>query len=436
MKRWLVFLLLALGLLVLVSPGLVGLIAERSIERQLELAASQDGPVVVTTERFERGWFTSEGRHRLPLADPALIALLAFVTPGAGNPGPVPVLIINTRLDHGLVPVAGLGRDAAGLLPALANGVSTLALETTDGRVLPVPGLLTTRVGLTGGASFRYRLPAGGASGDGVEAAWQGADVTLETGADGRHLGVDGTIEGLVATSGGRRAALGRLTAEGSAAATRYGFAVGDLRMILEEALLSENGDEERLRRARLEFELSLDGERVSSALEMKLDGLDTPAGRYDLDVAASAGELDARVFGALLRGLEQSAAAGGNTDLEFVELDLRRLLSSGAEAEISRFELTTDGGRMSALVEAAVASAGSLRGWPGIVLATSARADVSIDRELVTGRFADTLRPLVAGGFLVPAGERFRLQAEFADGIATVNGAPLPVPVPGQSRP
>jgi len=436
MKRWLIFALVALALLVLVSPGLVGLIAERSIERQLEFAASQDSPVEVTTERFERGWFTSEGRHRVPLADPALIALLAFVTPEAGQPGPAPVLIINTKLDHGLVPVASVARDAAGLLPALANGVSTLELETADGRVLPVPGLLATRVGLTGSASFRYRLPPGRASRDGVDAEWLGADVTLETGSDGRHLGLDATIEGLEAGAGGRHASFGRLDAVGSAAATRYGFAVGELRVTLEEALLSENGDEERLRRARLELELSLDGERVSSALEMKLDGLDTPAGRFDLDLAASARKLDARVFGALLRGLERSAGAGAATGLESVELDFRRLLSAGAGAAISRFELATDEGRLSALVDAEVASADSLRGWPGILLATAASADVTVDRELVTGRFAEALRPLVAGGFLVPAGERFRMRAEFADGIATVNGAPLPVPVPGQSRP
>ena len=65
MNRWFVAALITLALIVLVSPGIVGRIAEKSVEENLNFAASESDDVVVTTESFERGWFASEGRHRI-----------------------------------------------------------------------------------------------------------------------------------------------------------------------------------------------------------------------------------------------------------------------------------------------------------------------------------------------------------------------------------
>ena len=67
MKRWLVVLLVLLAVLVLIMPGIVGRLAEQNIADNIEWAESDSPGVNIETERFERGWFTSEGTHRIVL---------------------------------------------------------------------------------------------------------------------------------------------------------------------------------------------------------------------------------------------------------------------------------------------------------------------------------------------------------------------------------
>ncbi|MDH3441404.1 MAG: DUF945 family protein, partial [Gammaproteobacteria bacterium] len=67
MKKWLVAVLVVLALLVLVAPGIVGRLAEQNIEENIDWAESDSPGVNIRTESFERGWFTSVGRHRVVL---------------------------------------------------------------------------------------------------------------------------------------------------------------------------------------------------------------------------------------------------------------------------------------------------------------------------------------------------------------------------------
>ena len=58
MKKGFVALLIALALIVLVSPGIVGHFAERSMEENLDWAATENREVVVTSTRGIRGCTT------------------------------------------------------------------------------------------------------------------------------------------------------------------------------------------------------------------------------------------------------------------------------------------------------------------------------------------------------------------------------------------
>ena len=75
-KKGIVVLLIVVALLVLLSPGLIGRMAEKSIDENLNWAADQSGGVVVTSEKFQRGWFSSQGQHRVRIDDDELKALL------------------------------------------------------------------------------------------------------------------------------------------------------------------------------------------------------------------------------------------------------------------------------------------------------------------------------------------------------------------------
>ena len=67
MKKSFVFLLLALALVVIVSPGIVGKLAEQSMDENLDWAANESREFSVTALGFDRGWFSSDGRHRIEL---------------------------------------------------------------------------------------------------------------------------------------------------------------------------------------------------------------------------------------------------------------------------------------------------------------------------------------------------------------------------------
>jgi hypothetical protein len=72
---------------------------------------------------------------------------------------------------------------------------------------------------------------------------------------------------------------------------------------------------------------------------------------------------------------------------------------------------------------------------WPALLLALTASADVRLPAGLVEmARAADPqASSLVALGFLKKDGDFYSLEAAYAQGLLTVNGAPLPIPLPGR---
>ena len=104
MKKGVVVILVLLAVIVLASPAIVGRLAEEKMDENLTWAATESGEVTVTSEYFERGWFSSEGRHRVEIRDPGIRAALATLAgrePDDGDPS----LIIDTRIDHGLIQI-------------------------------------------------------------------------------------------------------------------------------------------------------------------------------------------------------------------------------------------------------------------------------------------------------------------------------------------
>lgn len=185
MKRWLVALLVLLAVTVLVSPGIIGRLAEDNLERALPGGSAYgEGDYIVTREHFERGWFTTEGRHRIEIRHGRvhdLILELAELEPDA-----VPVLIVDTHVDHGLVPVTSMARESGSLRPGLASTVSTMALDPGTGEPLAIPGKLYSNIGLTGDTTTRYLLDSGSFASDGFAASWEGADLSFTIGPTGR----------------------------------------------------------------------------------------------------------------------------------------------------------------------------------------------------------------------------------------------------------
>jgi hypothetical protein len=71
---------------------------------------------------------------------------------------------------------------------------------------------------------------------------------------------------------------------------------------------------------------------------------------------------------------------------------------------------------------------------WPSVLLKTTASVDVKVPVELFD--LATSMNPqagsLIAMGILQKDGDNYVMAAKYAQGLVTVNGAPMPIPIPG----
>ena len=209
MRKSVVILLVIAAVVVLLSPGIIGRIAEESVDSNLRWAADENEGIAVTAVRFDRGWFSSEGRHRIDVRDPGMreaLAVLAGREPDAGDPA----VIIDTRIDHGLIPVTSVGRADGSLAPGLGRGVSTLFIEYPDGQAIPVPGTIYSTIGLDGTLSADYVVAAGSLEADGGTATWGDTNIDFSTDHTAESFTVNGTIESLVVSDAGDTLRLGK----------------------------------------------------------------------------------------------------------------------------------------------------------------------------------------------------------------------------------
>ena len=150
MRKSVIFLLFVIALIVIISPGIIGRLAEQSMDENLDWAAAESREIAITSLGFDRGWFTSHGQHRIEIRSGELrdsLMLLAY----ENGFDELPVLIIDTRIDHGLVPVTSIGRQQGSLAPGLGNAVSTLSFEfATIGKDRPDDGAEGTQVSFRG----------------------------------------------------------------------------------------------------------------------------------------------------------------------------------------------------------------------------------------------------------------------------------------------
>ena len=443
MKRWVVVLLLLLAVVVLVSPGIVGQLAERNLKNSISWAESESGDFLVTEEKFERGWFTAEGRHRIELKHGDLRSRILKLAGGdAGDQ--IPALVVDTRIDHGLVPITSMSRKSGSLMPGLASTVSTLQLDPGDGKLIAIPGTLYSQVRLTGGTLSRYLLGSGSLDEDELELDWEGADVSMTTDSSRRSLHYDGTIYPLSARTANGSFRLGLTAVDGDSRYTDYGLMVGAIALSIESMSLRGAGGEE-LATSRLTVNASneLVDDRVNGKTTMTIADVSIPGvGGVDVAMDVSANGLDARSLQAIVTEFE-SAQSADDPDAAMaalyprVEHDLRTLLSAGAELRVDRFDVTLPQGEVTTKLRLNLpeTDAAADFSWTAFILALTASADLRIPVALMD--LAQTANPesaaLIAMGILKRDGESYIVNARYEKGLLTVNGAPMPIPLPGR---
>lgn len=435
MKKSIVILLVVLALAIIVSPGILGRLAEKSVDDNLNWAAAESGDLVVSSDSFDRGWFSSDGQHRVEIREGNLKAMLL----GLGEPADdidLPVLVINTHLDHGLFPVSSMAREKGSLMPGLGSAVSTLSVEFDNGDNVDIPGKIYSKIGLTGELQSSYVLEAGSREKNGATAAWGETQVDITTNPSTGNVVFEGKVGTLSIADGADLFAVDALTFSGRQAPTKFGFTVGDIKLELDTMSISSNGVQAGgLKRMSVDGNTHLSGNRLSARTFLEMQSQAIPQlGEFTVVADIKLDGADAGAIGALQKSLE---AQGANPDpgqmFATVEDDLKRLLASGFELRFDQFDITLPMGTVMSKINFKVAEEDAATfEWTTLLLATEASADISVPEALV--EMALQMNPqagaAVGMGFLQKNGDVYEMKADYKKGLLTINGAPMPIPM------
>lgn len=441
MKRWLVVLLVVLAVVILVSPGIVGRMAEQNLEENIKWVESESGSIEIQTESFDRGWFTSEGRYRVFLSGASFSTAMRAYQNKTVNED-VPSLIIDTRLDHGLVPVASLGRESGSLMPGLASTVSTFQFDPGNGELVPLPGSLYSNVSLTGASDLRYLLEAGDFQGDEVQVEWQGADLAVKTDWSRGAMLIDGHIEPFTITEGSDTARFGAISIVADQVRSEYGFNVGTGEFGIDSFIVESASAPVSVGKVSFAADADVDDARLNIGSRVAIDDIVVPGmGNMKFVLGLALNRLDAASMQVVVAAFRE-AQSSPNPDAALAELfpqiegDLQKIVSSGAELRIDQLDLTLPQGKVTTKILVDFPEGGSSAdfAWSSVLLAMTANADIRMPLALF--EFVRAMNPqadaLVAMGILQQDGDDYVMNAEYAQGLLSVNGAPMPIPMPG----
>jgi len=436
-RKSIVVLLIIAATVVLLSPGIIGRIAEESVDSNLQWAANENQGIVVTSERFDRGWFSSHGRHRVEIRDEEIRRALATIAGrdlGDGDP----TLTIDTQIDHGLIPVTSVGRTEGSLAPGLGRGVSTLSIEFPDGQAVSVPGTIYSTIGLNGVLTANYIAEPGSLETDGSTASWGNTNIELSTDYSAESFAIDGNLDSLIVSDAGDTLRLGTTTFSGVQRPSRFGISVGNFEMHADSVGIDEGGIETyRLGAVALSATSDIDGERVNGDFSLGIEALDVPGyGESGFAVAMRFTGVDGTALGRMVQKLEN---AGDEADPEAMQAllqgELEAILAAGLELHVDRFDFDLPPGPVSLIMRFTVPDSGKDDfDLTSLLMRLDAEADLTASAGFVDHAMA--MNPdagaIIGMGYLRRKGDTYEMHAEYAQGLLTINGAPMPIPMGG----
>jgi len=430
-KKGVIALLLTLALIILVSPGIIGKLAEQSVGENLDWAASESGELVVTSSGFDRGWFSSEGQHRVALGDGAIRA--AMVSEGED----IPVLVIDTHLDHGLFPLTSMAREGGSLAPGLGSAVSTLMIEYGDGQTIEIPGKIYSDIGLGGDLQSSYVLAAGSKTIDGNTGTWEDIRIEVSTSPRSGNVTFDGDIGALSFEDAQEVVSVDGLTFTGRQTMTQYGFATGSLEATLGTVAVETGGVPTAVMNGMtLTANSAVNGGLFEAKTNVRITGQTIP-GFGDVSVTASfvVAGADAVAFGAVIQRLESISASPDPTQVMATGAeDFKDLFAAGFELRLDQLDVVLPMGTVLSKISIEVPQTDRASfEWMSLLLGVVASADVTLPQGLVD--YAMQMNPqaadaVISMGYLKQNGDVYEMEARYKKGVLTVNGAPVPIPL------
>lgn len=441
MKRWLVVLLVVLAVLVLVSPGIVGRLAEQNLEDNIEWAESETVGIDVQTESFDRGWFTSEGRHRVALSGSTFRDALRSYQNETGNED-LPSLIIDTRVDHGLVAVGSLNRDSGSLIPGLASMISTFHIDPGNGELVKLPGTLYSNVGLTGAASLRFLLESGDFRNEDMQIEWRGADVDVQA---NKRIGayvIDGRVEPFTISADGETIDIGAIVISADQLKSDYGFYVGTAELDVESLVAESSSAPGTIDNISFSTDASIQDERLSVTSKAAIGEMVVPGmGSMGFALDVTLNRIDAAAMQIIHEAFKEAQGAMDPEEalaelFSQTEPGFQKIAAAGAEIRIDQLDVTLPQGKLTTSMNASVPEGDTTAefSWGTVLLNMTASADIRMPESLfdMLQRMNPDASALLAMGIMIRDGEDYVMNAEFENGQLLINDAPLPFPMPG----
>ena len=432
MKKSVVILILLAVLVIIVSPGIVGKMAEDSVGENLNWAAKQSGDLVVTSTGFDRGWFSSEGQHRVELGESG-IGAVAGEFAGAGSD--LPALIIDTHIDHGIIPVTSMKRDEGSLAPGLGSAVSTLSVDLGDGEIVQLPGTIYSKVGMGGNLDSRYIVEAGTRAVEDGEVTWQPTRINVASSASSGEIEFDGAVGAMTFGNAQQVVAVDGLTFEGTQSPTQYGFNIGKLVASLGAVTMTSDGETTTgMKSFNINAESKLDDGKTSANTRIEMGGQTVPGfGEVSAIVDFNLAKIDAAALGRL------SVKLDGLINMQdpqqamlLAENEFKDLFAEGFDVEVEQFDVGLPMGTVETTMKVTIPSSDrDVFEWTSLLLATEAELNVSVPEDLV--QLATSMNPqagaLIGMGYLRKEGSVYIMDTDYKKGLLTVNGAPVPIP-------
>ncbi len=434
MKKSVLVLILLAVLIIIVSPGIVGKLAENAVDENLHWAARKSGELIVTSKGFDRGWFSSEGQHRVELAEGGLRTAMTSATGSRSDA--LPVLLINTHLDHGLIPVSSMSREEGSLAPGLGNAASTLAVEVGGGEQIDIPGTIYSKIGLGGDLDSHYIVEAGSQTVDGGEVTWQATTINIASSAKTGNVEFEGDVGAMTFGNDQQIVSIDGLTFVGQQAPSSYGFNVGNIDFMMG-ALSSNAGGQAAggMQGLSVKASSSVDGDLAAAAMRLEMSGQTIP-GFGDISVIADLGfsSIDAAALGAVSMRLDGLTGAPDPEQIMIAaEEELKDLFAAGIDVGVEQFDVALPMGTIQMKMTIQIpASDHAAFEWSSLLLDTVASLDVRVPEALV--QLASSMNPqagaIIGMGYLKKEGDLYIMDADLKQGLLTINGAPIPIPM------
>jgi uncharacterized protein YdgA (DUF945 family) len=434
-KKSVIALILFMVLIIIVSPAIVGKLAEDSVGDNLNWVAEESGELVVTSDGFDRGWFSSEGQHRVALGDGNIRSAMSTAADDFDE-DEIPVLLINTHIDHGLIPVSSMGREEGSLTPGLGSAVSTLSIELESGETIDLPGTIFSKLGLGGDLDSRYVLEAGAQTVDDGEVTWQPSTIRVAASAATGDVEFEGDMGTMTFGNDQQTVSIDSLSFAGQQAGTPYGFKVGDVDMSM--GLMTVNAGGMRvggMQGMNVTASSSVEDGLATAAMRLEMSGQTVP-GFGDISVIADADfdSVDAVALGAVAKRLEDlSGAQDPAMVMMTAEKEIKDLLAAGINFGVDQFDVALPMGTVTSRMSFEVPKSDrAVFEWTSLLLDLVGEVYISVPEELV--QLATSMDPqagaLVGMGYLKKDGSVYVLDAQMKKGLLTINGAPIPIPM------